>query len=101
MSARSVFSGLREIDGFFVRNCGTTSYRELLAAMRTDPLYVRTQYIALQKKAARMWHAEKKYRAQQRAARAHVDPVVWARRMGCPCIPSEPWPAAHAWCSLQ
>jgi hypothetical protein len=69
MSARSVFRGLREVDSFFVRNYGATSYRELLAAMRADPLYSRTQYVTLQKRAGRMWQAEKKYRAQQRAAR--------------------------------
>ena len=107
MSTRSVFRGLREVDSFFVRNYGATSYRELLGAMRTDPLYSDTQYVTLQKRAGRMWHAEKKYRAQQRAARTHVGPVAsqWRGGGGDSTAVIEPsydsWPAAHAGCSVQ
>ena len=109
MPVRSAFRGLREVDSFFVRNYGATSYRELLAAMRVDPLYSRTQYVTLQKRAGRMWQAEKKYRAQQRAARTHVGPVASQWRGGGSYVApasttswdSWSWPAAHAGCCLQ
>ena len=60
----------------FARQCDATSYRTLREEMRAAPAYAEMPYIALEKKAGRMWDALKEYRAQQRVMRTPAPPTA-------------------------
>jgi hypothetical protein len=105
-----LFRALRPIDAAFARHADASSYRALLREMQAADLYAGTPYAVLQKRAGRMWSALKKYRAQQRAARTHVVPTVYIRRLSAAPVASldsgkvwgdERWPSAHAGCVMQ
>lgn len=94
-----LFRRLAAADAQFARQCDATSYRTLLEEMRAAPAYAEMPYVALEKKAGRMWDALKEYRAQQRVMRTPAPPT--ASRLWIATMPLEEVPAMQAGCVMQ
>jgi hypothetical protein len=96
----SLFRRLATADAQFARQCDATSYRTLLEEMRATPAYAEIPYVALEKKAGRMWDALREYRAQQKALRTPAPPT--ASRLWIATIPlDDRLPTAQAGCVMQ
>jgi len=89
-----LFRRLAAADAQFARQCDATSYRTLLEEMRAAPAYAEMPYIALEKKAGRMWDALKEYRAQQRVMRTPAPPT--ASRLWIATMPMDMDPAPQS-----